>query len=141
MQDWLDIDFAIQMGVDFIAVSFVKTADVLNNLKSYLESRSPKVIEIVAKVESHDSVPNCQEIIEASDAVMIARGDLGMPKSHGSKCVSTGCSLKIVQLSLMHIVQLVAPVSVCKNYGTCSLSQSGLVQLVMHNVVSCPQKL
>ena len=77
VQDWLDIDFAIQMGVDFIAVSFVKTADVINNLKSYLTSRASKVIEIVAKVESHDSVPNCQEIIEASDAVMIARGDLG----------------------------------------------------------------
>lgn len=76
-KDWLDIDFAIQMDVDFIAVSFVKTADVINNLKSYLSSRSSKVIEIVAKIESHDSVPNAQDIIEASDAVMIARGDLG----------------------------------------------------------------
>ena len=77
MQDWVDIDFAIQMNVDFIAVSFVKTADVINNLKSYLSSRSSKVIEIVAKIESHDSVPNAQDIIEASDAIMIARGDLG----------------------------------------------------------------
>ena len=74
----MDIDFAIQMGVDFIAVSFVKTADVINNLKSYLSSRSGKVIEIVAKIESHDSVPNAQDIIEASDAIMIARGDLGI---------------------------------------------------------------
>ena len=73
----MDIDFAIQMDVDFIAVSFVKTADVINNLKSYLTSRCDKVIEIVAKIESHDSVPNAQDIIEASDAVMIARGDLG----------------------------------------------------------------
>lgn len=81
LQDWLDIDFAIQMDVDFIAVSFVKTADVINNLKSYLSSRSSKVIEIVAKIESHDSVPNAQDIIEASDAVMIARGDLGMTSS------------------------------------------------------------
>ena len=77
MQDWLDIDFAIQMSVDFIAVSFVKTPDVINNLKSYLSSRSDKTIEIVAKIESHDSVPNAQHIIEASDGVMIARGDLG----------------------------------------------------------------
>ncbi len=81
LQDWLDIDFAIQMNVDFIAVSFVKTADVINNLKSYLNSRSSKVIEIVAKIESHDSVPNAQDIIEASDAVMIARGDLGNASS------------------------------------------------------------
>ena len=82
MQDWLDIDFAIQMNVDFIAVSFVKTADVIHNLKSYLRSRSDKVIEIVAKIESHDSVPNAQDIIEASDAIMIARGDLGNHHSH-----------------------------------------------------------
>jgi Pyruvate kinase, barrel domain len=64
--------------VDFIAVSFVKNADVINNLKSYVTSRSPHhTIEVVAKVESLDSVPNAQEIVEASDAVMVARGDLG----------------------------------------------------------------
>lgn len=36
-----------------------------------------QVIEVIAKVESHDSVPNIEEIVEASDAVMVARGDLG----------------------------------------------------------------
>ena len=46
--------------VDFIAVSFVKSADVMNNLKSYVRSRSPSTIEIVAKIESFDSVPNIQ---------------------------------------------------------------------------------
>lgn len=76
-QDWLDIDFAIKEGVDFIAVSFVKNADVINNLKSYVDARADKVIEIIAKVESYDSVPNQAEIVEASDAVMVARGDLG----------------------------------------------------------------
>ncbi|CAK0751017.1 hypothetical protein CVIRNUC_002035 [Coccomyxa viridis] len=76
-KDWLDIDFAIKQGVDFIAVSFVKSAEVINNLKSYLSSRADKVIEIIAKVESHDSVPNLEEIVAASDAVMVARGDLG----------------------------------------------------------------
>jgi pyruvate kinase len=63
--------------VDFIAVSFVKSADVIKNLKSYLNARADKVIEVIAKVESHDSVPNIEEIVEASDAVMVARGDLG----------------------------------------------------------------
>lgn len=77
-QDWLDIDFAIKEGVDFIAVSFVKNADVINNLKSYVDARADKVIEIIAKVESYDSVPNLTEIVEASDAVMVARGDLGV---------------------------------------------------------------
>ena len=84
------------MDVDFIAVSFVKTADVINNLKSYLTSRCDKVIEIVAKIESHDSVPNAQDIIEASDAVMIARGDLGT----ALPCLALPMSESAVQLSL-----------------------------------------
>ena len=73
----MDIDFAISEKVDFIAVSFVKSADVINNLKSYLISRSDSPIEVIAKVESYDSVPNVPEIVKASDAVMVARGDLG----------------------------------------------------------------
>lgn len=77
MQDWLDIDFAIKEKVDFIAVSFVKGPDVINNLKSYLTARADSSIEVIAKVESHDSVPNVPEIVDASDAVMVARGDLG----------------------------------------------------------------
>lgn len=76
-KDWLDIDFAIKERVDFIAVSFVKSSDVINNLKSYVMSRADKVIEIIAKVESYDSVPNIQDIVDASDAIMVARGDLG----------------------------------------------------------------
>ena len=77
MQDWKDIDFALAQNVDFIAVSFVKSADVINNLKSYVSSRADKTVEIISKVESFDSVPNIHEIVEASDGVMVARGDLG----------------------------------------------------------------
>jgi pyruvate kinase len=40
LQDWLDIDFGIAEGVDFIAVSFVKSAEVINHLKSYITARS-----------------------------------------------------------------------------------------------------
>lgn len=76
-KDWLDIDFAIAEAVDFIAVSFVKTADVVVNLKSYLASRAGGGIEVIAKIESFDSVPNLGAIVDASDAVMVARGDLG----------------------------------------------------------------
>lgn len=92
VQDWLDIDFAIRQKVDFIAVSFVKSADVIKNLKSYLNSRADKVIEVIAKVESHDSVPNIEEIVEASDAVMVARGDLGKcPTQPRVPVVTTYC--------------------------------------------------
>ena len=94
IQDWLDIDFAIAEGVDFIAVSFVKTPDVMNNLKSYCGARSGRPIEIIAKIESFDSVPNLQDIVEASDGVMVARGDLGAQQGH--------CSLHLACCSHSH---------------------------------------
>ncbi|KAM0004368.1 putative pyruvate kinase [Helianthus debilis subsp. tardiflorus] len=77
-KDWLDIDFGIAEGVDFIAVSFVKSAEVINHLKSYIKARSRDGdIAVVAKIESVDSLRNLEEIIQASDGAMVARGDLG----------------------------------------------------------------
>ncbi|CAH2052985.1 unnamed protein product [Thlaspi arvense] len=77
-KDWLDIDFGIAEGVDFIAVSFVKSAEVINHLKSYLAARARGgEIGVIAKIESIDSLTNLEEIILASDGAMVARGDLG----------------------------------------------------------------
>ncbi|KAL6526590.1 hypothetical protein OROGR_015680 [Orobanche gracilis] len=76
--DWLDIDFGIAEGVDFIAISFVKSADVIKHLKSYIKARArDSDISIIAKIESIDSLTNLKEIIQASDGAMVARGDLG----------------------------------------------------------------
>ncbi|KAF7806927.1 pyruvate kinase isozyme A, chloroplastic [Senna tora] len=77
-KDWLDIDFGIAEAVDFIAISFVKSAEVINHLKSYIAARSrDSDIAVVAKIESIDSLKNLEEIILASDGAMVARGDLG----------------------------------------------------------------
>ncbi|KAM1624183.1 hypothetical protein COP1_022322 [Malus domestica] len=77
-KDWLDIDFGIAEGVDFIAVSFVKSAEVINHLKSYIAARSrDSDVAVIAKIESIDSLKNLAEIIQASDGAMVARGDLG----------------------------------------------------------------
>ncbi|RAL54587.1 hypothetical protein DM860_001715 [Cuscuta australis] len=77
-KDWLDIDFGIAEGVDFIAVSFVKTAEVINHLKSYIKARAhDHDISVIAKIESIDSLNNLEEIIQVSDGAMVARGDLG----------------------------------------------------------------
>ncbi|XWS13743.1 hypothetical protein CRYUN_Cryun36dG0064300 [Craigia yunnanensis] len=77
-KDWLDIDFGIAEGVDFIAISFVKSAEVINHLKSYIAARScGSDIALIAKIESIDSLKNLEEIIQASDGAMVARGDLG----------------------------------------------------------------
>lgn len=77
-KDWQDIDFAIEHKVDFIAVSFVKSASVITNLKDYIERRSiDKKIEIIAKIESFESIPELHNIAMVSDGLMVARGDLG----------------------------------------------------------------
>ncbi|KAG4131606.1 hypothetical protein ERO13_D09G223100v2 [Gossypium hirsutum] len=77
-KDWLDIDFGVAEGVDFIAISFVKSAEVINHLKSYIAARSRgSDIAVIAKIESIDSLKNLEEIIQASDGAMVARGDLG----------------------------------------------------------------
>ncbi|PIA31596.1 hypothetical protein AQUCO_04900118v1 [Aquilegia coerulea] len=77
-KDWLDIDFGIAEGVDFIAISFVKSAEVINHLKSYIAARSRgSDIAVIAKIESVDSLKNLEDIIQACDGAMVARGDLG----------------------------------------------------------------
>lgn len=75
-KDWEDIDFGISKNVDFIALSFANGSEVINRLKAYLlDKKSP--IKIISKIESVDAVNNLENIIEASDGIMIARGDLG----------------------------------------------------------------
>lgn len=75
-KDWADIDFGIKMGIDFIALSFVRRGKDIEELKNYLEKQNAK-IDIVSKVESFEASKNLEEIVEASDVIMVARGDLG----------------------------------------------------------------
>nr|GEZ31210.1 pyruvate kinase isozyme G, chloroplastic [Tanacetum cinerariifolium] len=71
-KDWEDIKF----GVDFYAVSFVKNAEVVHELKDYLKSCNAD-IHVIVKIESADSIVNLPSILAASDGAMVARGDLG----------------------------------------------------------------
>ncbi|XP_042025079.1 pyruvate kinase isozyme G, chloroplastic-like isoform X1 [Salvia splendens] len=75
-KDWEDIKFGVDNQVDFYAVSFVKDAKVVLELKDYLKRCSADISAIV-KIESADSIPNLHSIISASDGAMVARGDLG----------------------------------------------------------------
>ncbi|NOQ46645.1 MAG: pyruvate kinase [Desulfobulbaceae bacterium] len=75
-KDWQDIAFGIENGVDFIALSFVKGARAIEKLQQYItEKKAP--IDILAKIESAEAIPHLDEIIAATDGIMIARGDLG----------------------------------------------------------------
>ncbi|KAL6012806.1 hypothetical protein ACLOJK_003295 [Asimina triloba] len=77
-KDWADIELGISEGVDFIAVSMVKDANDIKLLKDYLSTRSSESVKVLAKIESLESLENLVDIIEASDGVMVARGDLGV---------------------------------------------------------------
>jgi pyruvate kinase len=76
-KDWKDVDFAIENKLDYIALSFVRAAADVIELRTYLERKGSK-IHIVSKIEMPEAVQNLAAIIEASDVVLVARGDLGV---------------------------------------------------------------
>lgn len=80
-QDWLDIDFGIEQRIDFIALSFVRTAQPIIELQHHLQEQGVAV-EILAKIESAASIPELDTIIAVADGIMIARGDLGAELSY-----------------------------------------------------------
>ena len=79
-QDEKDIQFGLSQGIDFIAASFIRKArDVIQirSLVDQMKTNHPKPL-IIAKIEDREGVENIDEIIEAADGVMVARGDLGV---------------------------------------------------------------
>ena len=76
-KDIEDLDFAFTLDIDFIALSFVRTGDDVVDLKRRIAA-SGKTISTIAKIERPEALKNFAEIVEASDAIMIARGDLGV---------------------------------------------------------------
>lgn len=77
-KDKEDIIFGIKMGVDFIAASFVRKAQDVIAIRKILEENGGQDIQIIAKIENQEGVNNIDEIIKVADAIMVARGDLGV---------------------------------------------------------------
>ncbi len=76
-RDWECVEWAIRNEVDFLALSFVRSAEEINQLKSYL-SKAGADIKVVAKIETPQALTHLESIIQASDATLVARGDLGV---------------------------------------------------------------
>ena len=76
--DYADIMFGIEHDFDFIAASFVRTKDDVLELRHTLDWNGGKNIHIISKIENMQGVDNLDGIIEASDAIMVARGDMGV---------------------------------------------------------------
>ena len=77
-KDYKDIVFAVKEDFDFIAASFVRTAADVKELRDILHEHGGDAIKIIAKIENNQGIQNIDEIIEAADGIMVARGDMGV---------------------------------------------------------------
>lgn len=76
--DRQDILFGIKMDVDYIAASFVRSGDDVSQLRKLLNENGGSEIKIISKIENMEGINNFKDILELSDGIMIARGDMGV---------------------------------------------------------------
>ncbi len=76
-KDIRDMNFGIKMGVDYFALSFVRRADDVKEIKDRIRKQGAN-IPVIAKIEKPEAVDNLDEILENADGIMVARGDLGV---------------------------------------------------------------
>jgi pyruvate kinase len=76
-KDIEDLDYALKLGVDWIGLSFVRTEKCITDLKARI-AKKRSIAKVVAKIEKPEALENIDAIIDASDALMVARGDLGV---------------------------------------------------------------
>jgi pyruvate kinase len=99
-KDKADIIWGAQNGVDFIATSFTRRAEDVNEVRALLDANGGERIQIIPKIENQEGVDKIREIVAASDGIMVARGDLGvevpaadvpvMQKNIIKECISAG---------------------------------------------------
>ncbi|MBI9089948.1 MAG: pyruvate kinase [Desulfobacterium sp.] len=76
-KDKEDLCFGLKNDVDFIALSFVKSSDDVMEIKEEIKAAGKKT-PVISKIEKHEAIENIDEILKASDGIMVARGDLGV---------------------------------------------------------------
>lgn len=76
-KDLIDLDFALKHNLEWIALSFVRTAQGIKKVKTIIDKRK-STAKVIAKIEKPQAIENIDKIIEASDGIMVARGDLGV---------------------------------------------------------------
>jgi pyruvate kinase len=76
-KDFKDLEFALKHRVDYVALSFVRSANDITHLRDWLKARN-RLLPIIAKIEKQEGVDNFEEILATADGIMVARGDLGV---------------------------------------------------------------
>jgi len=76
-KDRADLEFALELGVDFVALSFVRSASDVREMRELL-AEAGSTVHVIAKIEKAEAIDALDEIVAESDAIMVARGDLGV---------------------------------------------------------------
>ena len=85
-RDFEMLAFGLEQRVDYVAASFVRSAEDIRRVKAFMHDRAHDV-PVIAKIEKHEALEDLDNIIDAADGIMVARGDLGM-RFRSSKCRS-----------------------------------------------------
>lgn len=116
-KDRRDLGFAIELGVDWISLSFVRSAADVDELRSAIEGRGA-AIPVVAKIEKAQAVHAIEEIAERADAVMVARGDLGVE-----------CPVETVPIHQKRIIET------CRRRGTPVITATQMLESMVHSPI------
>ena len=116
-KDKKDILFGMKQDIDFIALSFVRSASDVEDLKGFLKSRLKKV-KIISKIEDKEGLANIDLITRVSDGVMVARGDLGIETDLAN--------LPNIQRKIMHR---------CAKWGRTSIVATHLLESMINNPI------
>ncbi len=82
LKDEEDIKFGLEQGIQYIAASFVRCAEDVKDIRKFVTRLGYRGVEIIAKIENQQGVDNLDEIIDVSDGIMVARGDMGVEISY-----------------------------------------------------------
>lgn len=77
-KDKNDLLFGIEKDIEYVAASFIRKAEDVINIRQFLNENGGKIIKIISKIENQEGLDNLDEIIDVSDGIMVARGDLGV---------------------------------------------------------------
>lgn len=117
-RDWECVDWAIKNDLDYLALSFVQKADEILQLKKYLAEKGSS-IKVISKIEKPAAVDNLEEIVQASDAVLVARGDLGVEMEL--------CRVPLIQKQITRM---------CRRFGIPVIVATQMLQSMIENPVA-----